>query len=268
MITRNGVRASLTYGFALKVLALLGASAIGISSIATPVMAQDFQTIAASGRVQGPDGTPISAATVTVTSNAQGFSRTATTGRDGGYRIPQLPTGTYTFTIKATGFDTFTDPAVSLSQNASGNAFTLAPAGAANNGDIVIVAKRVAVADFEGTTTGAVINVSDIANRVPVGRDLNSIIQLTPGASQGDSAFGSLPSIGGASVGENQYFVNGLNVTNFRTFLGANTVPFEFYDTIEVKDGGYQAEYGRSTGGFISATTKSGSNDFHAGLGV
>ncbi len=155
---------------------------------------------------------------------------------------------------------------MSLSQNAAGNAFTLVSTGAAGSGDIVIVAKRVAVADFEGTTTGAVINVSDIANRVPVGRDLSSIIQLTPGVSQGDSAFGALPSIGGASVGENQYFVNGLNVTNFRSFLGANTVPFEFYDTVEVKDGGYQAEYGRSTGGFIGATTKSGSNEFHAGV--
>ncbi len=266
MMMRRRVHAKLSCGSALRALALLSAVTIGLSSIASPVMAQDFQTIAASGRVQGPDGKGIAGATVTVTSNAQGFSRTATTGRDGGYRIPQLPSGAYSFTITATGFDTFTDPAVSLSQNAAGNAFTLVSTGAAGSGDIVIVAKRVAVADFEGTTTGAVINVSDIANRVPVGRDLNSIIQLTPGVSQGDSAFGALPSIGGASVGENQYFVNGLNVTNFRTFLGANTVPFEFYDTVEVKDGGYQAEYGRSTGGFISATTKSGSNEFHAGV--
>lgn len=262
-MTITRVRSRFNCSTALKAIALISTGVIGFSFTASSVMAQDFQTVAASGRIQGADGKVISGATVTVTSNAQGFSRTITTGRDGSYRIPQLPSGTYTFTIAAAGFDTFTDPTVSLSQNSSGNAFTLVPVGAASSGDIVIVDKRVAVADFEGTTTGAVINVADIANRVPVGRDLNSIIQLTPGVSQGDSAFGALPSIGGASVGENQYFVNGLNVTNFSTFLGANTVPFEFYDSVEVKDGGYQAEYGRSTGGFINATTRSGSNDFH-----
>jgi len=32
-----------------------------------------------------------------------------------------------------------------------------------------------------------------------------------------------------------------------------------------VKNGGYPAEFGRATGGFVTATTKSGSNDFHAG---
>jgi outer membrane receptor protein involved in Fe transport len=39
-------------------------------------------------------------------------------------------------------------------------------------------------------------------------------------------------------------------------------VPFDFYKSIEVKTGGYPAEFGRATGGVINAVTKSGSNDF------
>lgn len=262
------VRKKLRGGSALQALALIGAGVAASAVFVAPAAAQDFQTITASGKVQGTNGQAIKGATVSITSNGQGFTRTATTDGSGSYRIPQLPAGNYSFTVSADGFDTFTDNNVSLSQSGAGNTFTLAATGAASTGDIIVTAGRTKVADFEQTTTGGVINVSDLANRVPVGRTLNAIIQLTPGSAQGDSSFGDLPSISGSSVGENQYYVNGLNITNFRTFLGSNSVPFEFYDTIDVKDGGYQAEYGRATGGFVSATTKSGTNEFHFGTVV
>ncbi|MDA4833349.1 hypothetical protein NY536_18080, partial [Enterobacter hormaechei] len=70
----------------------------------------------------------------------------------------------------ADGFDTFTDPNVSLTQGNSANQFTLSPTGGADAGDIVVRAGRVRVVDFDRTTTGAVINVSDLATRVPVAR--------------------------------------------------------------------------------------------------
>ena len=37
----------------------------------------------------------------------------------------------------------------------------------------------------------------------------------------------------------------------------------EFIQEVEVKTGGYQAEYGRALGGIINAVTKSGGNAFH-----
>ena len=50
--------------------------------------------------------------------------------------------------------------------------------------------------------------------------------------------------------------------------IGGSTIPFEFYEMMEVKTGGYQAEFGRSTGGVINAVTKSGSNELHFGANV
>ena len=61
--------------------------------------------------------------------------------------------------------------------------------------------------------------------------------------------FGNLASISGSSVAENVYLINGLDTTNFRNFTGSSTVPFEFYDTVEVKTGGYAAEFGKAIGG-------------------
>lgn len=264
LFTRKKLRA----GTAMQSLVLLGAGVVASAAFVAPASAQDFQTVTASGKVQGTNGQPITGATVSITSNAQGFTRTATSASDGSYRIPQVPAGSYTFTVSADGYDTFTDANVGLAQSGSGNTFTLASTAAAAGGDIVVTAGRTRVADFDQTTTGSSINVADIANRVPVARDLTSVIKLSPGAMGGDSSFGNLPSVAGSSVAENAYFVNGLNITNFRTFLGANTVPFEFYDTVDIKNGGYQAEFGRSTGAVITATTKSGSNQFHAGTVV
>ena len=42
-------------------------------------------------------------------------------------------------------------------------------------------------------------------------------------------------------------------------------MPFEFYDSIQVKTGGYSAKFGRSTGGVMNATSKSGTNEFKFG---
>ena len=76
----------------------------------------------------------------------------------------------------------------------------------------------------------------------------------------------NLTSIGGASVAENTYLVNGLNITNFRNGLGGSNVPFEFVEEVQVKTGGYEAEFGRSTGGVLNMVTKSGSNNLHGGV--
>jgi Carboxypeptidase regulatory-like domain len=252
-------------GTALRALALLGAAVGATAAMSSTVLAQDYTNLVASGRVVDSAGQAIPGAVVKVTSNTQGFTRTVETDENGSYRIPLLPQGRYTFEISANEFATFRDENVELTQSSAGNTFRLASASAAAAGgnEIVVTGSRVRVSDFDRATTGAVINVADIADRVPVARDLTSIVLLAPGTTLGDSAFGTLPAIAGGSVSENTYFINGLNITDFREGLGSVEVPFEFYNTVEVKTGSIPAEYGRFTGGFVNATTRSGGNEFH-----
>ena len=246
-------------------LALILAGAAGSMMIAAPAAAQDYTNVNASGRVSGADGTPVAGATVTITSEDQGFSRTVTTNSSGSYTIPQLPTGRYTFSVSADGLEAYSETGVVLSQAQTANNFTLV-GGTSGEAGIVVTGSRVQVADFERTTTGSVIEIGELATRVPVARDLTSVINLAPQTTFGDTAFGNLPNIGGSSVAENAYYINGLNITEFREGLGSVTVPFELYQTIEVKSGGFPAEFGRTTGGVVNAITKSGSNEFHAGV--
>ena len=243
-------------------LALILAGAAGSMMIAAPAAAQDYTNVNASGRVLDAKGAPLANATVTITSEDQGFSRSATTNSSGSYTVPQLPTGRYTFSVSASGFDEYSEAGVVLSQAQTANNFTLAGGG---EDGIVVTGSRIQVADFDRTTTGSVIEIGELATRVPVARDLTSVINLAPQTTFGDTAFGNLPNIGGSSVAENAYYINGLNITEFREGLGSVTVPFELYQTIEVKSGGFPAEFGRTTGGVVNAITRSGSNEFHAG---
>ncbi|MBA6350755.1 TonB-dependent siderophore receptor [Colwellia sp. BRX9-1] len=119
------------------------------------------------------------------------------------------------------------------------------------------------VVDASDQSTNNLVN-----NKIPIGRSLTDVIMLTPGTVKGDTAFGNLPAINGASVAENVFYVNGLNITNVRNNTGFSTVPFDMFESVEVITDGYSAQYGRYHGGMINAETKSGSNEFKAGINL
>ncbi|WP_066555706.1 TonB-dependent receptor [Croceicoccus bisphenolivorans] len=257
---------ALQAGSALNALALVG---IGATAVALPTVAsaQDYTNVTATGRVIDDAGAPIAGATVTITSDSQGFSRTSTTDSSGSYRIPALPQGAYTFTVTAPSYGTYIEKGITLNQDTGGNSFQLVPASGAtaSGNEIIVTGARIRVSDFDRTTVGAVVDVQELSDRVPIARDLTSVVLLAPGTTSGDTAFGNLPALAGGSVSENTYFFNGLNITDFRQGLGSVEVPFSFYDTVEVKNGGVPAEFGRFTGGFVNAISKSGSNELHGG---
>ncbi len=139
----------------------------------------------------------------------------------------------------------------------SSRAITMGVSSAVIN-EIVTSGRRQSRVDTAIAESGLVISTEEILG-LPIARDLTSVALLAPGANAGDSRFGNLASFGGASVAENTAFINGLNTTNFRTECWLlQRAFFEFYDTIQVKTGGYSAKYGRSLGGVMNATTKSG----------
>ena len=259
----KALRRSLAQSAALAALA--GAGLTG-ALISAPASAQDYTSGAIGGTVKDEAGNAIAGATVTITSTAQGVKRSATTGSTGSFLINGLPNGSYDVTVDAPNLPSWTANAVDVraSQTAQLNV-DLAPSGGQ---EIVVTGKR-AVAAFSGTTVGLNVDVAKFIETKPLGRNLTSVILLAPGTTMGDTAFGDsatgyLPSIAGASVAENQYYINGMNVTNFDNGLGSTTLPFYFIKSVDVKNGGLPAEYGRATGGVITQVTKSGSNAFMA----
>ena len=84
------------------------------------------------------------------------------------------------------------------------------------------------------------------------------------------------PSIAGGSGLENQYVADGVNITDgafggigvYSRVYGplATGINLSFVKEVDVKTGGYEPQYGKSTGGLVQIVTKSGGNAYHGGV--
>ena len=99
---------------------------------------------------------------------------------------------------------------------------------------------------------------------LPTGRNYASVVQIAPGVVQSDAdPEGDSITVYGSSGAENAFFVDGVNTTGVEYGFQGKELNFEFIQAVDVKTGGYEAEFGRSTGGIINVITKSGGNEFH-----
>ncbi|GJL94173.1 MAG: membrane protein [Hyphococcus sp.] len=265
---KAGVRKQL---FMSAAVAALAPTALVSTAVMSPAAAQDYTSGGVSGNVVDSSGNPVSGATVTITSNAQGFSRSTTSSGSGTFGFSGLPQGSYTIDVQSSAGVSNLDNVRVIAGTSTDYVFTVG----SSNTDEIVVQGTGATRDFANTTVGVNINVEDLVKDVPIARNLNAVTLLAPGAVLGDTTFATLgnggqnlSAIGGSSVGENVFYLNGLNLTNFDNTLGGSFVPFEFYSSVEVKTSGYPAEFGRATGGIVNAITKSGTNDWKAAFHV
>ncbi len=214
------------------------------------------------------NGRATSGDTVTISNPATGFTRTMTVAGDGSYRFASLPIGQYEVTRKTADGTTATRQARVNVGTAANIDFVSAggQSGSATTLDTITVMGSGIVnpIDVSSVESNTILTAQQIA-KIPVPRDATSVALLAPGTVRGDSAFGNLASFGGASVAENQYYINGFNITNSFRGLNFASVPFEAIAEQQIKTGGYGAEYGRALGGVINQITKRGTNEFHAG---
>ena len=124
--------------------------------------------------------------------------------------------------------------------------------------------------DVGSSTVGTTVNQDFIRNLAvtrPGGlgganRSFDSLAAAAPQAAT--DVYGI--SISGATSPENSYLIDGLSVNNPAYGVNGTPLTVEFIDEVNVITGGYMPEYGRTTGGAISAVTKSGGNEFHGSV--
>ena len=222
------------------------------------------------GRVVDAQGLGVPGVAVTVT-GPQG-ARSFTSDADGRFNAPFLTPGTYTVRTELQGFKSTerSDLMVRLGQEVD-LTIEMEVGGVQ---EVIEVTGSSPVVDTASTTAGAVIG-SDLMERVPVGRRVSDTLYIAPGVSTSGAGMAN-PSIAGGSGLENQYVIDGVNITNtgygalgsysiYHGSLGQG-VNFDFVKEVQVKTAGYEAEYGQATGGVVNVVTKSGSNSFRGSM--
>ena len=236
-------------------------------ALAVPGFAQGT-TGTITGTVVDSQGLSLPGATVTVT-GPQG-SRSVSTDAGGAFRVPFVVPDSYVVKAELQGFKTTEQKnvVVRLGQTVELPALRMEIGGVAETVEVQATSPLI---DSTSTTIGGVID-ADLLKQVPVGRRMSDTLYIVPGVSDGGGTGRANPSVAGASGLENQYVVDGVNITNtgygalgsYSIVFGSlgNGVNFDFIKEIQVKTGGYEAEYGQSTGGVVNVITKSGTNLF------
>lgn len=243
-----------------------------------PALAQS-DTARLTGVVTDTSGSVIAGATVTATETATNAKLETTTNADGVYVFPVLKAGTYLIEFSAPNFKKLARPEVVLRVNQvlSLNA-ELEPG---NITDVVEVTAGAPLVETASSSVGQTITGRQIVDLPINGRNFTQLATLTPGVTRGtpgsnaDGSGGNAETFRQGDTGSAALSVNGLREQNNNFTLDGidnnesivNSIvffpPIEAIEEFRVITSVAPAEFGRGGGAIVSATIRSGSNDFH-----
>jgi hypothetical protein len=219
------------------------------------------------GTVSDSSGRMIDNATVTIRNLETNAERTLTTNASGAYVATLLRVGLYNVRARAVGYreDHRDSISVRLGETVE-RSFALAPQVVRLQELTVAAEPAVDVSQSESATRLDVQAVEGLPNN---GRNIFNYTTLTPNVAIVQGPDGDEISIGGQRGIHNNVSVDGADFNNpfFGEQRGGQRPAFTFnldavQDFVVVSDGA-NAEFGRSSGGFINVITKSGTNQFH-----
>ncbi|MEX1246712.1 MAG: TonB-dependent receptor [Thermoanaerobaculia bacterium] len=229
--------------------------ALGLLALARPGLGQTTGSI--EGRVFDAESKPLAGAVVSVRSPSLQGTRTATTGTDGRFLIQGLPPGDYAARAEFSGLPAVEQTGIPVAADSSRLLeFRLLP----RFREEVEVAGAPPILDATSSATTTILE-RQVFKELPTSRTFLDLAYLAPGVLNANAT--GYPSINGASLAENRYFVDGLDVTDPGTGTLETTLPVDFLQEVDIKTGGFGPEYGGALGGILNVVTRSGSNELH-----
>jgi len=207
------------------------------------------------------------------------------TNGEGIYAVPNLPPGTYRLQVSKPGFKTLIKPEITLNvQDALAINFTL-PIGAIS--ETVTIEGGAPLVNTESASVGTVIDRKFVESLPLNGRSFNTLLQLTPGvvlAPANSSSQGQF-SIAGQRTSSNNFLIDGVSANfgvspefglgtsgtggaqAFSALGGTSSlVSVEALQEFRIETSSFAAEFGRSPGGQVILTTRSGTDELHGGI--
>ena len=250
-----------TLAFRTTVVARALAVAFGAVALAGGVSTTAFAQTNATGTIFGDIGAG-SGTSILIENLATNSRRTLTPDAKGHFQATALPPGQYKVQLmKDAAVVSTSTVEVLIGQGAEVNF----PGGTTLAAVQVVGARR--SIDVSTANAGSAFTAKEL-EKLPIKQDIAAIVQLAPSTTRADFRYGNnAASFGGSGSSENAVYINGYTVTNGLFQVGYSSLPFGAISQAQVITGGYGAEFGRSTGGVINITTKSGGNDFEFSTG-
>src|SRR6202162_1984458 len=230
-----------------------------------------------SGLVVDASGAAAPNVQVSIKNLATGLITSAITNDGGFYVAPNLPAGNYEFTASAAGFATEVHNQLTLTVGAE-VVLNLTLKLSSTSQTVTVSAEAPSV-DLANSTLGGVTDARTIEEIPLNGRSWTDLAALEPGVhfvqdqppinapDRVKRGLGLQLTISGGRPQQNNYLLDGVNINDYAdagpgSVLGGN-LGTDAVAEFSVLTTNYTAEYGRTSGGVISAITKSGSNKIH-----
>src|SRR5215471_3692099 len=212
------------------------------------------------GIIQDPSGLPVSNAKVRAEEQATMARFEASTDERGAYHILGLPAGQYVLIVEQPGFRTFRQSGITLrilDQTALNVKLEIGQPT-----ESIEVTDAAPLLQTANGTVSFEVDEAKVTTLPLDGRNFIPLVALSPGvALPGGGSL--LPRINGSRPRTNEYLYDGISV------LQPEPGQVAFYPIVDgiaefrLNINAYSPEYGRSNGGIVMVSTKSGGNDFH-----
>ncbi|MGH9784777.1 MAG: carboxypeptidase-like regulatory domain-containing protein, partial [Terriglobia bacterium] len=247
-----------------------GAAILGVMALAGSLVFGQGFSAAISGSVRDASGAVIPQATVTVRNVETGQTRTTETGANGNYNVPALPVGPYEVTVEKPGFRQLVRSGITLTvgQEAALN-LTL------EVGNVTQTVEVTGEAPLVNTTlasTAGLITGEQIKDLPLNGRSFHQLMTLNPHTVDNRSNSGGASfSVAGKRTENNRWTMNGMDYVGDNatgqfiapTGISGQLLGVEAVREFNVLGHTYGAEYGKRSGGQVTAVTTSGTNTLH-----
>ena len=246
------------------------------------------QSIGASltGRVMDPSKALIVDAKVLAVNVGTNVRYEGKTNGSGEYYVTGLPPGTYRIEVEKTGFKTDIKPDVVLHvQDAVEINFEMT---LGSSSESITVQAGAPLVNTESAAVSTVIDRNFVESLPLNGRSFNTLLQLTPGVIIAPANNFNAPgqfSIAGQRADANNFSVDGVSANfgvtasyspgqsgtgtaqAFSALGGTSSlVSVEALQEFRIETSSFAPEFGRSPGGQVILTTRSGTNDYHGSI--
>jgi len=199
---------------------------------------------------------------VTALSPSMMGKKTYVTRETGLFRFPAVPPGTYTVTAEITGFKTIRRKNVVVR---AGMAVVLRlTMEMAPIEKEITVTEASPVVDVEQSKVSVSMDQQLLSN-IPLARDIYDIVNSAPGAISEEESARRTTSMHGATVRENTYSIDGVNMNDPVTMYVLTNINFDVMDEVEMVTAAFPASVGFTSGAYINVVTRSGGNDLSGG---